>query len=216
MKTTPLFKIMNQLVMIVFLASGLLAACAPKATPSAAPPQETQPTTAPEATQPSTEPIKLVIWTAYGKQLQSAVDAYNAKMRAEGKNIEVTGTELAFESISDKFAVAVTTGDVPDILDLDLVLAPGFTSKGAMLDITDWVNQAGLKDDFNPKFLDLGVWDDKIYMIPFSADVSVLYYNTDIFQKVGLDPAKKIETWDEFRDALLAIKQADLKTDAGL
>ena len=173
---------------------------------------------APAGEQPAAtgeEPVELVIWTAYGNQLTPAVEAYNAKMQEEGKNIKVTGTDLAFESIADKFAVAVTTGDVPDILDLDLVLAPKFTSMGALTDITDKVKEAGFLEDFNPKFLDLGVWEDKTYMIPFSADVSALFYNKDIFAAAGLDPENPPQTWEEFSAALQAIKDANLTSADG-
>jgi multiple sugar transport system substrate-binding protein len=171
------------------------------------------PTTAPVG---GMEPITVVIWTAYGKQLAPAVQAYNQKMKDAGKQIQVSMVELGLEEIPDKFAVGLTAGDVPDILDLDLVLAPKFTSMGAFVDITSLVEEAGLRDDFNPKFLDLGVWDGRIYMIPFSADVSALLYNKDLFRAAGLDPEARIETWDDFRKAAVAIKNANLKTKDGL
>ena len=44
--------------------------------------------------------------------------------------------------------------------DLDLVLAPKFTSQGALTDISDRVKAAGLSD-FNPSFANQGVWDGK-------------------------------------------------------
>jgi len=214
---------------VLMCATFLLTACGPAATPAQAPQPTTaaqveatkppEPTTPPQPTQPpavSGEKTKVVIWTAYGKQLAPAVEAYNKKMADEGKNIEVVGTQLTFESISDKFAIALTTGDVPDILDIDLVLAPMFTSKGAMLDITDQVKATGMDKEFNPKFLDLGVWQGKIFMIPFSADVSVLFYNKDIFKKAGLDPEKPPETWEDFEADLVKIRDAKLTTAAGL
>jgi multiple sugar transport system substrate-binding protein len=160
------------------------------------------------------DPVNVTIWTAYGAQLQPAVDAFNAKMKAEGKAVVVVPTELAGEQISDKFAVAVTSGDVPDILDLDLVLAPKFIELGALLDITDKVTAAGITD-FNPKFLDLGVKDNQTYMVPFSADVSALYYNKDIFKAAGLDPEKTPKTWDEFQAAVQKIADAKLKAADG-
>ncbi|MEQ1769247.1 MAG: ABC transporter substrate-binding protein [Devosia sp.] len=154
------------------------------------------------------------IWTAYGAQLQPAVDAYNAKMKAEGKNIVVVPTELTADAIADKFAVAVTSGDVPDVLDLDLVLAPKFIDLGALADITDQVAAAGL-NDFNPKFLDLGVKDGQTYMIPFSADVSALFYNKDIFKAAGLDPEAPPKSWADFEAALQKIADAKLTAADG-
>ncbi len=123
-------------------------------------------------------------------------------------------TELTMDAIADKFAVAVTSGDVPDILDLDLVLAPKFIDLGAMTDITDKVSGAGL-NDFNPKFLDLGVKDGQTYMIPFSADVSALFYNKDIFRAAGLDPDNTPKTWDEFQAAMQKISDAKLTAADG-
>jgi multiple sugar transport system substrate-binding protein len=158
--------------------------------------------------------VNVTIWTAYGAQLQPAVDAYNAKMKAEGKNIVVVPTELTMDAIADKFAVAVTSGDVPDILDLDLVLAPKFIDLGAMTDITDKVTAAGL-NDFNPKFLDLGVKDGQTYMIPFSADVSALFYNKDIFKAAGLDPENTPKTWADFQAAMQKIADAKLTAADG-
>lgn len=196
------------IVVFIMCLSLLLAACKPAAT-------ETKVAQATEPQAQSGEKITLVIWTAYGEQLKPAMEAYNKKMADEGKNIEVTGADLT-ESLPDKFAAALTTGDVPDILDLDLVLAPNFTSKGALLDITDRVTAEGWTKEFNPKFLDLGVWDGKIYMVPFSADVSVLFYNKNLFQKAGLDPEKAPETWEELEADLIKIRDAKLTTDAGL
>ena len=193
---------------ILMCCSMLLAACKPAATATQAP----KATDVPAKT---AEKITLVIWTAYGEQLQPAMDAYNKKMADEGKNIEVTGADLT-DSLPDKFAAGLTTGDVPDILDLDLVLAPNFTSKGALVDITDRVTAEGWMNEFNPKFLDLGVWDGKVYMVPFSADVSVLFYNKNLFKKAGLDPEKAPETWEELEAALIKIRDAKLTTDAGL
>jgi multiple sugar transport system substrate-binding protein len=182
------------------------------ATASAAPSVTPAPTPAPTPT--SSEPVTVTIWTAYGPQLQPAIDTYNKQLKAAGKNVTIVATELGLDSISDKFAVALTTGDVPDILDLDLVLAPKFTSQGVMTDITDRVLQAGF-NDFNASFADQGVWNGKTYMIPFSADVSALYYSKAVFRKVGLDPESPPQTWEDFRAALDKIAAANLKTDDG-
>ncbi len=41
---------------------------------------------------------------------------------------------------------------------------------------------------------------DKIWSMPFNKSMPVLYYNKDMFRKVGLDPEHPPETWDEFLD----------------
>ncbi len=220
-KSHTVWYVLAVLAITAMVVAGCAPAAAPAATeapkPTQAPAQEA--TQAPQATAaPATnaEPIKLGILTGYGKQLQPAVEAYNADMKAQGKNIEVVMVDVGTADVPTKFAALLSAGDPPDIIDLDLVSCPKFTSMGALLDITDKVQAAGLRDDFNPKFLDLGVWDGKVYMIPFNADVSAIFYNKDLLKQAGLDPEMKIETWDDLRNVALAVTQAKLKASNGL
>ncbi|GLW22769.1 extracellular solute-binding protein [Microbispora triticiradicis] len=50
--------------------------------------------------------------------------------------------------------------------------------------------------------------DGKVYAAPVTLQGHPIYYNKDIYQKAGLDPAKPPATWDELMTACAAVKKA--------
>lgn len=65
-------------------------------------------------------------------------------------------------------------------------------------------------DDFVARFLDRVKYKDQLYGLPLSGDVNVLYYNTELFEKAGLDPNKPPQTWDEFLAYAKQLTQGDV------
>jgi multiple sugar transport system substrate-binding protein len=52
----------------------------------------------------------------------------------------------------------------------------------------------------------LGDWNGKTYGMPYVFSTPVLFYNADAFRSAGLDPDKPPATWDEVKQAGLALK----------
>jgi len=61
-------------------------------------------------------------------------------------------------------------------------------------------------DDFFPKFLEYYRYHDKLWGLPFYGESLMMYYNTDEFQKVGIDKAPN--TVDDLEDVCKKIKAA--------
>jgi multiple sugar transport system substrate-binding protein len=57
----------------------------------------------------------------------------------------------------------------------------------------------------SPAHVAQGQYDGKTYAVPFSGDVSVMYYNKDLFKAAGLDPEKAPATMAEVQAAAKAI-----------
>ena len=89
--------------------------------------------------------------------------------------------------MSDDLALALSSGETPDIVSIDCVLVPYYASIGALKDITTEFSALDYKDTFSGGLLDLSTYDGKQYAVPFAPDVSVLLYNKDIFKANGLD-----------------------------
>ncbi|TCN21162.1 ABC transporter substrate-binding protein [Mesobacillus foraminis] len=138
------------------------------------------------------------MWTreASAANVQEVVDKFNEEKH--GFKIEVTS--FPNHSFSDQFAAGLSSNDVPDILSLDLILAPYFSSIGALQDLTDKYESLSYKDQFIDAMDRLGTYEDKKYALPFSADVSALVYNKQHFKEAGLDPEKPPTTWQEMRE----------------
>lgn len=130
-----------------------------------------------------------------------------AKSFTEQTGIQVNVTEPS--DMSDDLALALTSGDTPDIVSIDCVLVPYYASIGALKDITDEFDALEYKDTFSGGTLDLASYEGSQYAVPFAPDVSVLIYNKDIFEANGLDPESPPKTWDELLEAAKACTSDD-------
>ncbi|WP_332719310.1 ABC transporter substrate-binding protein [Pelagibacterium mangrovi] len=59
-----------------------------------------------------------------------------------------------------------------------------------------------------PNGLELGRIDGETYGLAYTFSTPVLFYNADLFLEAGLDPDNPPQTWDEVRDAAIAIREA--------
>ncbi|NBJ91888.1 ABC transporter substrate-binding protein [Parablautia muri] len=149
-----------------------------------------------------------------GKSLEVWVrNSYYDEVTEAAKNFTAT-TGIAVNvsepsDMSDDLALALSSGNVPDIVSIDCVLVPYYSSIGALKDITEEFAASDFKDTFSGGLLDLSSYEGKQYAVPFAPDVSVLLYNKDIFEANGLDPENPPKTWDE----LIAAAQACTNDD---
>ena len=88
----------------------------------------------------------------------------------------------------DKIARGIATGDVPDLMGMDLIYAPQFENAGQLVDITDKITSWPELTTASPGHMTVATFNDRLYGVPLYADVSALFYNKDLFTKAGLDP----------------------------
>ncbi|AGB41686.1 ABC-type sugar transport system, periplasmic component [Halobacteroides halobius DSM 5150] len=140
----------------------------------------------------------LEMWTreVSAQVIKPAIKEFNTK----NKNIEIQLTSIPQSNFADKFATALASGSAPDIVSIDLVLVPYFSSVNAFKDITEKYNSLKFKNQLVNNMVRLGKYKGRQYALPFSSDVSALLYNKDHFREVGLDPEKPPKTWEELRE----------------
>lgn len=112
------------------------------------------------------------------------------------QRFEATRPDINFEAATltwgspyyTKLAMASAGGRAPEVAILHLARLPGF-APGRLLDPfpEDMLAAAGIsQDDFLPGIWDRCVVDGQIYAIPLDTHPFVMYYRTDICQKIGL------------------------------
>ncbi|MFD1716065.1 ABC transporter substrate-binding protein [Amnibacterium flavum] len=124
------------------------------------------------------------------------------------QDLKVEVTLVPAADFVQKFGTAAAGGNAPDVASMDLVYAPYFASVGALADITDKVDGLSYKDNMSPGHVAQGQYEGKTYALPFTGDVSVMYYNKDLFAAAGLDPEKAPTTMAEVQadaEAIAAI-----------
>jgi multiple sugar transport system substrate-binding protein len=118
------------------------------------------------------------------------VDALVARWNEQNPDRKINLTYIPHSEMVPKLAQAIASGDVPDLMGLDLIYGPQFEKAGQLVDITDKVSSWPELKTASPGHMKVSTYEGKIYGVPLYADVSVLFWNKDLFKKAGLDPEK--------------------------
>src|SRR5215204_5637042 len=118
----------------------------------------------------------------------------------QNPDIKIQIEEVPNADILTKLTAYAEGDDLPDVIDGQFGLA-SFVNLNAALDITAMVDAEGLRESFIPVALQAGTdGEGKILGLPFYTGTDALYYRTDHFEEVGLDPAAPPKTWQELKD----------------
>jgi multiple sugar transport system substrate-binding protein len=88
-------------------------------------------------------------------------------------------------------ATAIRAHKPPDLVGLNDIDVPEFTSEGALFNLTKYINALPNKSALSPGHVALGVYRGKNYGVPYLADLSVLWYNKALFAKAHINGPPK-------------------------
>ena len=145
---------------------------------------------------------KLTLWTRapLEKQANLLVDAYNGSHKNQ-----VELTVVPNDDYVAKVGAAAGSKGLPDLFAADIVYVPNWTSQGLFQDISERYDSLGYKDEINQGHVDAGIYDDKNYVLPFVLDLSVMFWNKDLYRKAGLDPEAGPTNLEEFATQAKAV-----------
>jgi len=151
------------------------------------------------------EEVTLELWYMPNGPLPE--EAIGAEIEAFQKlypNVTINATLLDWGSAWTKITAAAASGEGPDILQLGTTWVAAITEMGALMDLTDRVEEFGGPDVFvEASWSTAGIeGSGRITAIPWFVDVRAPYYRTDAFEKAGLDSEVVFSNWDEFEKAL--------------
>ena len=172
-------------------AASVPAATAPASGESAAPSEAAAaPTPEPaEACAQSSDANAMQMWERSGGN-KGMVDILVCAWNAANPTKPINLSYIVHTEMVAKIAQGVASGDVPDLMGMDLIYAPQFENAGQLVDITDQAKDWPELADVSPGHKTVATFNDRLYGVPLYADVSALFYNKDLFTKAGLDPNK--------------------------
>ncbi|WP_030506235.1 ABC transporter substrate-binding protein [Microbispora rosea] len=152
----------------------------------------------------SSDPVTVSMWTRAATQAQSQrlVDAYNAT-----HTNQVKLTVIPTDNYQPRIAAAAGAKQLPDIFAADVIFVPNYTSQGLFLDITDQIAKLPFKDALAPSHMRLGTYENRQYTLPHTLDLSVWFWNKDLYKKAGLDPEKGPATLKEFAEQATTVQE---------
>jgi multiple sugar transport system substrate-binding protein len=148
---------------------------------------------------PSASAEELQMWERSGANA-GMVDQLVAMWNEANPDRAINLTYIPHAEMVAKLAQAIASGDVPDLMGMDLIYGPQFEKAGQLEDLTDRVKDWPELKTASPGHMTVGTWEGRIYGVPLYADVSALFYNKDLFEKAGLDPNKPPTSLAELRE----------------
>ncbi len=121
--------------------------------------------------------------------IQKAVDDFNS----QNSDIQVKMQVVpGSETEATKLMTAVQSGTGPDVYYLDRFTVAQRAASGLLTDLSPMIQKEGV--DLSQDYLDFAwkevQFQDGVYGLPFDTDARALFYNKDMLQAAGVDPAQ--------------------------
>lgn len=130
-----------------------------------------------------------------------------ARFKDLNPNLTVKVTAESGTNIDQKLLTYITAGTLPDIVQTNDNFAKPYKDNGVTLNMIPLAEKYGFPwRDFDPTFLNLGIVDGELHMLPKQGDVIIPYINLRMAKEAGVtpqldfDPVKNPDgwTWAEF------------------
>lgn len=110
--------------------------------------------------------------------------------------VSIQHTNMGYDEIINRLQTRILSGTgAPALAMVEYVSLKQISDTGGLQDLTPWIEEAGIKENF-VSWIWKGVSeDDKIYEVPYDINPTSLFYRKDIWDKHGV--SDNIETWDQ-------------------
>lgn len=135
---------------------------------------------------------EVTLWTASlsGDPFDSYFEDIKQGFEKEHPNVKVNIEDTPQEQIEQKVLTSLTGKDVPDVVNLNPLYVSNIAAQGGLLDLTDLIDDS-TKDSFLEGPFNAGVNDEGLYALPWYLTTTVSWYNSDHFEKAGIEELPK-------------------------
>lgn len=140
-------------------------------------------------------------------------DEVVASFEEQNPGIRVKVSVHARGKAEQKVAEMVGNDRAPDLAQIDSFA--GHAAAGRLYRADD-VLSIPVQADFVSALSTAGELRRVRYAMPFTADIQLLFYNRGLFAEAGLDPEKPPRTWEELKQAAVALKAVGVDVPYGL
>ena len=151
---------------------------------------------------------RVVVWTVDGDYVRRADEKCNAKI---SDKIAIEMNYLPNTQYENKLTVAMSSGDLPDIIGVDSPNVAAYADNGAIIPLDGFWDAAD-REDLLDAVKDGWTYKGKIWGAQHEETNCVLYYNKDMLSKADIKPAEGLEeawTWEQLEEAAKKLTQRD-------
>ncbi len=160
-----------------------------------------------------TAAVAVTVWDQFGYEGTTAggpaMDKLVAAFEQQNPGIDIQRTVVPQTNIRDQLRIAVAGGQEPNMVytwPAAAVLA-SYAKNNSLLALDDAARQNGWLSRLPELEVKRNSYKGHLYAYPFEQDYMLVYYNKDLFQKLGIQVPR---TYQEFQQSCEKIKQAGL------
>ena len=178
---------------VTLLCPVILAACGggEKGTPTAETP----------GASPPAGPVTIDFWHSEVAANQEAINRLVDRFNASQDEVRVHASfQGGYDDAMAKLVASLSTGNVPAIMFPGDTYMQMMIDSGAATPIQDFVDREDYDlSDLDEKGVQFYTSQDKLWAMPFTMEIPLLYYNKVTFREVGLDPERPPQDLEEVR-----------------
>ena len=161
---------------------------------------------------PALAQTNISLWHAMAGANNEVIDKIASDFNASQSDYKVTPVfKGSYPETLNAGIAAFRAGQAPDILQVfDVGTGVMMAAEGAIKPAAEVMTEAGLAFNASQYLPGIVAYyskpDGTMLSFPYNSSSPILYFNKDIFEKAGLDPANPPKTWNEVWDAAKKIK----------
>jgi len=138
---------------------------------------------------------------------QAGVQVVVDRFHKAQQRIQVQVTPVLDSQFVTKLATAIRGRVVPDIVDIDDINSMLFLYRDALTDLTPLIEALPYRNELSPGHLGLAARNNRYYAVPFLADNSALFYNRDLLERAGVDPATSLSSFEGYLEVARRVRK---------
>jgi multiple sugar transport system substrate-binding protein len=142
-----------------------------------------------------------IVWWApnWGQaRAEKLIQTFQAANPSITVKLEITVSD----GLQNRVQVALRSGSVPDVIDINTAWTGPFAATGKLLALDDLIVSSHMDlSDILPAAMGASRLNGSLYGLPYRVESHAMLYNRDLFRAVGLDPDKPPQTWDDLLTA---------------
>ena len=163
--------------------------------------EKSTPTTKTPGASPAAGPITIDLWHSEVASNQETLNGLAERFNASQNEVRVRASfQGGYDDAMAKLVASLPTGNVPAIMFPGDSYMQRMVDSGAVTPIQDFVDRDGYDlSDLDQKGVQYYTSQGKLWAMPFTMEIPLLYYNKVTFREVGLDPEKPPQDLEELR-----------------
>lgn len=156
-----------------------------------------------EETADAGEKIILRVWHGFtAESVKAVVEETFEKYNQSQDKVEIVYDAFSSGDLLQAYTLGAISGELPDIGFNDNPAWASLCEMGVFIDIDDWYQEWEEKDMILENILQSGIYNNKVYGVPFGPNCLALWCNTELLKAAGYeDPPKTMEEFVEIAKA---------------